>query len=227
MKTDRTEYTIYFAGPLFDHKDLIGNALMAEAITEMSDGKYRCILPQDLEQFTDRAVDIRNQDLIHVMQCDLSIFNFDGTELDSGTVVEFMYAKTLDIPALIIRSDFRGSGDQKKDGDQWNLMASFYPRTRVLNFHAMEWYQATQSDLSNDHDVFDIASIFYKRVARQVIRELDAVMLDPPLLSYENGQAYETYCWAMKFPGGALSEMKMTSEIKEIILSKKSKGLLS
>ena len=106
-------------------------------------------------------------------------------------------------------------------------MASFYPRTRVLNFHAMEWYQATQSDLSNDHDVFDIASIFYKRVARQVIRELDAVMLDPPLLSYENGQAYETYCWAVKFPGGALSEMKMTSEIKEIILSKKSKGLLS
>ena len=79
MKTDRTEYTIYFSGPLFDHKDLIGNALMAEAITETSDGKYRCILPQDLEQFTDRAVDIRNQDLIHVMQCDLSIFNFDGT----------------------------------------------------------------------------------------------------------------------------------------------------
>ena len=227
MKTDRTEYTIYFAGPLFDHKDLIGNALLSEAITETSDGKYRCILPQDLEQFTDRAVDIRNQDLIHVMQCDLSIFNFDGTELDSGTVVEFMYAKTLDIPALIIRSDFRGSGDQQKVGDQWNLMASFYPRTRVLNFHAMDWYQATQSDLSNDHDVFDIASIFYKRVARQVIRELDAVMLDPPLLSYENGQAYETYCWAVKFPGGALSEMKMTSEIKEIILSKKSKGLLS
>ena len=227
MKTDRTEYTIYFAGPLFDHKDLIGNALLAEAIREMSDGKYRCILPQDLEQFTDKAVDIRNQDLSYVMQCDLSIFNFDGTELDSGTVVEFMYAKTLDIPALIIRSDFRGSGDQKKDGDQWNLMASFYPRTRVLNFHAMEWYQATPSDLSNDHDVFDVARIFYRRVARQVIRELDAVMLDTPLLSYEDGQAYQTYRWAVQFPGGGLDETKIISEIKEIILSKKSKGLLS
>ncbi|HAE34107.1 MAG TPA: hypothetical protein DCF86_09670, partial [Dehalococcoidia bacterium] len=111
-----TEYTIYFAGALFDHKELIGNAILASYINEISDGKYRCILPQDLEQSTNRAVDIRNQDLSYVLACDLAIFNFDGAELDSGTVVEFLYAKTLDIPSVIIRSDFRGSGDQSREG---------------------------------------------------------------------------------------------------------------
>ena len=50
--------------------------------------------------------------------------------LDSGTVVEFVYAKLLDIPAVILRTDFRGGGDQDTDGDAWNLMVSFYPRTR-------------------------------------------------------------------------------------------------
>ena len=33
------EYTIYFAGALFDHKELIGNAILASYINEISDGK--------------------------------------------------------------------------------------------------------------------------------------------------------------------------------------------
>ena len=77
-----TEYTIYFAGALFDHKELIGNAILASYINEISDGKYRCILPQDLEQSTNRAVDIRNQDLSYVLACDLAIFNFDGAAIN-------------------------------------------------------------------------------------------------------------------------------------------------
>ena len=121
------EYTIYFAGELFDHKHLIGNALLAAHIERLSNGRYRCVLPQDLEQTDSRAVDIRNQDLIGVATCDMALFNFDGSDLDSGTVVEFVYAKLLDIPAVILRTDFRGGGDQDTDGDAWNLMASFYP----------------------------------------------------------------------------------------------------
>ena len=31
-----TEYTIYFAGALFDHKELIGNAILASYINEIS-----------------------------------------------------------------------------------------------------------------------------------------------------------------------------------------------
>ena len=136
-----TTYSVYFAGELFDHKHLIGNAILAEAIECESDGRYACVVPQHLEQATERAVDIRNQDLKQVMACDLGLFNFDGTDLDSGTVVEFMLAKFLDIPSVILRSDFRFSGDQDKDGDAWNLMCSFYPRVRTIGFNAMAWYQ--------------------------------------------------------------------------------------
>ena len=50
------EYTIYFAGELFDHKHLIGNALLAAHIERLSNGRYRCVLPQDLEQTDSRAV---------------------------------------------------------------------------------------------------------------------------------------------------------------------------
>ena len=133
------------AGDLFDHKHLTGNAMLAEAIGEHSGGRYLCVLPQDLEQSTDRAVDIRNQDLKQVMACDLGLFNFDGPDLDSGTVVEFMLAKMLDIPSVVLRSDFRSSGDQEKDGDDWNLMCSSYPRVRVVSFDAMAWYQQASS----------------------------------------------------------------------------------
>ena len=159
-KKKAIEYTIYFAGPLFDHKDLLGNAVLAEYIRKSSNGKYRCILPQNLEQSTCESVDVRNQDLSYVMQCDIAIFNFDGPELDSGTVVEFIYAKGLDIPSLVIRSDFRMGGDQDKNGDQWNLMVSHYPRTRSLNINAMEWYQSNSRDSSFNEGIFETINRF-------------------------------------------------------------------
>ena len=141
-----TTYTVYFAGDLFDHKHLAGNELLAGAVNRRSGGRYACVVPQDLEQATKRMVDIRNQDLMQVMACDLGLFNFDGTDLDSGTVVEFMMAKMLDIPSVLLRSDFRASGDQEREGDDWNLMCSFYPRSRKVQFNAMAWYQEARRD---------------------------------------------------------------------------------
>ena len=133
-------YSIYFAGDLFNHKDLIGNLLLSEAIEKESSGRYLCVVPQHLEQSTNRSIDIRNSDLSEVIKADLILLNFDGTELDSGTVVEFLFAKALDIPAVILRSDFRAAGDQER-GDPWNLMCSGYPRTRTVSLNAMSWYQ--------------------------------------------------------------------------------------
>ena len=170
-------YTVYFAGDLFDHKHLIGNALLAEAIARHSDRRYTCVIPQDLEQSTGRAADIRNQDLKQVMACDLGLFNFDGTDLDSGTVVEFMMAKFLDIPAVVLRSDFRSSGDQDKDGDDWNLMCSFYPRVRQVRFNAMAWYQEARAGAA---DTGDCPDRLYARIAAAVIEQLDAVRAEPP-----------------------------------------------
>ena len=124
-------FSIYFAGDLFNHKDLIGNLLLSDAIEKNSSGRYICVVPQHLEQSTDRSIDIRNNDLSEIVKADLILLNFDGTELDSGTVIEFLFAKALDIPAVILRSDFRAAGDQER-GDPWNLMCSGYPRTRII-----------------------------------------------------------------------------------------------
>ena len=47
---------VYFAGDIFNHKDLVGNLLLADAIKSVSDGRYHCILPQNLEQTTGRSI---------------------------------------------------------------------------------------------------------------------------------------------------------------------------
>jgi nucleoside 2-deoxyribosyltransferase len=213
-----TQYTIYFAGALFNHKDLTGNALLASFIEQASGGRYRCVLPQDLEQTTSRAVEIRNQDLLQLMQCDLAIFNFDGTELDSGTVVEFIYAKLLDIPSVIVRSDFRGSGDQDKDGDDWNLMASFYPRTGKLLFNAMAWYQ---EETARGGTLEERASRFYQRIASALVEQLDAARSEPPLSKGTQADMVSLYEWALRFPGDSLAERLPEASFVEKIVSEK------
>jgi hypothetical protein len=36
------KYSIYFAGDLFNHKDLIGNLLLSEALEKNSAGRFVC-----------------------------------------------------------------------------------------------------------------------------------------------------------------------------------------
>ena len=228
MSTD-TEYTIYFAGELFDHKHLIGNALLASHIERLSDRRYRCVLPQDLEQTNSRAVDIRNQDLIGVATCDLALFNFDGSDLDSGTVVEFVYAKLLDIPAVILRTDFRGGGDQDSDGDAWNLMASFYPRTRNVTLNAMEWYQEARGESDTASDA---GARYCARIASAVIDALDAVRAETPQLDAAPDDVEHLYRWALRFPGNGIAERiagdgALEDAVRRLVRDKLAKGLLS
>ena len=128
-------------GSLFNHKDLTGNALLAEYIEKCSGNQYRCCLPQNVEQHQTTALDIRNKDIVKLIECDLGLFNFDCTELDAGVVVEFMLAKFLDMPAVILRSDFRTCGEKEIGGEDWNFMCSFYRETRVVQFNAIISYQ--------------------------------------------------------------------------------------
>ena len=216
-------FTLYFAGDLFDHKHLTGNALLAGAIEEHSGGRYACVVPQDLEQSTERAVDIRNQDLKQVMACDLGLFNFDGTDLDSGTVVEFMLAKMLDIPSVVLRSDFRSSGDQEKDGDDWNLMCSFYPRVRVVSFNAMAWYQQARQGAEGPGGA---EGRFYARIAAAVIEQLDAVRTEAPLFDGDARRLEELYRWAMRFPGGGFEACCGPGFVERVIADKRRKQLL-
>ncbi len=131
-------YNIYFAGDLFDQKHLTGNYMLARQIEKLSDGKYKCFLPQDWEAKYNSSVDIRNRDLEAVIHSDLAIFNFDGTALDPGTVVEFMAAKALDIPCVLLRTDFRNGG--RLFGADWNLMLYGFPRCKIIKHSSIMLY---------------------------------------------------------------------------------------
>ena len=237
-----TTYTVYFAGDLFDHKHLAGNELLARAVDRRSGGGYACVLPQDLEQASERMVDIRNQDLMQVMACDLGLFNFDGTDLDSGTVVEFMMAKMLDIPSVLLRSDFRASGDQEREGDPWNLMCSFYPRSRTVQFNAMAWYQEARRaggpgdggprDNTEDSGPGDGAPApdwsdrLYNRMADAVIEALDAVRAEPSAFGGDEARINAVYAWAARFPGSGFDAMCGPGFVDKTIKNKRRKGLL-
>ena len=227
-----TTFTVYFAGDLFDHKHLAGNAILADAVDLRSEGRYACVVPQDLEQATGRMVDIRNQDLMQVMACDLGLFNFDGTDLDSGTVVEFMTAKMLDIPAVLLRSDFRASGDQEREGDDWNLMCSFYPRTKKVQFNAMAWYQeARKADVPGGPDGPDGTpnrwkDRLYNRIADAVIEALDAVRAEPSAFGDDEARIRTVYSWAAQFPGSGFDALCGPEFIEQTIENKRRKGLL-
>ena len=223
-----TTYTVYFAGDLFDHKHLAGNELLAGAVDRRSEGRYACVLPQDLEQASERMVDIRNQDLMQVMACDLGLFNFDGTDLDSGTVVEFMMAKMLDIPSVLFRSDFRASGDQEREGDDWNLMCSFYPRSRTVQFNAMAWYQEARraGGPGDGAPAADWSDRLYGRMADAVIEALDAVRTEPSAFGSDEARISAVYAWAARFPGSGFDNLCGPGFVEKTIEEKRRKGLL-
>lgn len=216
-------YKIYFAGELFDHKHLIGNALLASRIKEVSNGRYLCSLPQDMEVSSASPIEARNNCLRMVMESDLALFNFDGADLDSGTVAEFMFAKFLDIPSVLLRTDIRISGDQGQEGDNWNLMCSGYPRTKVVHTNAIALYKKCLKDSSS----YDAA---IKRqcdeLAKMIIDSFDDVLGQVPLLSGKMAQVEALYQWAAQLTG-SLAEVYSHEQICRLIKEKKERGLLS
>ena len=221
-------YTIYFAGQLFDHKHLAGNALLGAQINDVSQGRYQCVLPQDLEQRDIGPMGIRDQDLKAVMECDLALFNFDGSELPPGAVIEYMYAKMLDIPAVILRTDFRHGGDQSPDADPWNLMVSFYPRTRIRHLDGMAWYQQS---LAQGGDAATVAERYHRRIAGEVIGLLDDVLGDPGVMEGGDAGAASVYRWAVLLAGGGLPDLvagggSLDEAVRRVVAQKFAKGLL-
>jgi len=210
-KSKKKSYTVYFGSELFSLKHLIGNAYLAEAIFEKSHGKYLCILPQNLEQRRTAAQGIRDADIRALLSCDLALFNYDGTELDSGTVVEFMFAKFADIPAVILRSDFRHGGDQV--GDPWNLMSSFYPRTANVVLDSIGLYKTARQTrlntvhrknkldevvcLAGQHSTAD-AQTMCDVIAEACVRALDRSLAAAPVMPKHLRE--EVYQWLALMP---------------------------
>jgi nucleoside 2-deoxyribosyltransferase len=219
--TPTDPYEIYFAGGLFNHKELIGNAKLAHYIAKVSRDRFICNLPQDHEQTVDRCADVRNQDLLQVMKNDIAIFCFDGTDLDSGTVVEMVFSKMLDIPAVILRTDFRKAGDGLPDSEPWNLMASAYPRNKVLLINSIVWYQEA---LRQGGTVDEVEDRYCTRIATLIIEHLEAVLKEPGWLT-PDVNVQEIYKAALRFPGAGL-EKTPDSFLRSVIRRKTAKGLL-
>jgi len=210
-------FLVYFAGELFSSKHLVGNAALADAIAKESNLNFTCVLPQALEEKDLGAHGIRDQDIVTLIGCDLAIFNFDGPELDSGTVAEFMFAKFADIPSLLLRTDFRRGGDQADD--PWNLMVSFYPRTRTLCLNSMEIYQRA---LSLDKSPVTAGQSLVKQIALEAIKELELLSQLPPVISVELTEP--VFRWLSKMP--AFISPESGEKVMAALTEKKAKRLL-
>ena len=215
---------IYWAGDLFDSKDLIGNLLLADAVERCSDARYRVMLPQDGEcevvERTSRS--IRDADFELLFNCDVLVANFDGHDLDSGTVVEFCFAKSIDMPSVLLRTDFRNSGDHSlPDGEPWNLMCSHYPRTEVLHVNAMNRYHEL-CDPANKQRSNSVQS-FYESIAVEIIEALDRVCIMPSWL--EQDQVFQQYQMSIKSIGGSLGRRLDEKILHKIVAGKIKNGV--
>jgi nucleoside 2-deoxyribosyltransferase len=186
--------SVYFAGELFNAKHLSGNAGLAAAIQHKSGGRLNCVLPQTLESREEGAHFIRDEDLEHLISSDIALFNFDGSEIDSGTVVEFMVAKFADIPSLLLRTDFRRGGDQGQD--PWNLMLSFYPRTETCCLDSMALYKTA---LAQGLDPLGAVDSMLDQIAALAVPKLEALAQTKPALPPD--LASPIHDWLVRFPG--------------------------
>ena len=208
MKKKKGSYTVYFGGELFSLKHLVGNAWLAEAIYEKSHGRFRCVLPQDFVELRGRSSRaIRDYNLRALVACDLALFNFDGSDLDSGTVVEFMCAKFGDIPSILLRTDIRNAGDHR--AEPWNLMASFFPRTTTVIVPGLFNYRGTLRRRQQRRVAHDLhlagqhssaaAQLTCDHVATQCVRAFERLLAAEPVMPRHLRE--EAYQWLAGFAG--------------------------
>ena len=215
--------SIYWAGDLFDAKDLGGNLLLAEAVEKVSQGRYKVMLPQNGEcEVVERtSQSIRDEDFKLLLNCDVIVANFDGTDLDSGTVVEYCFAKMVDMPAVLLRTDFRDAGDHTlPDGEPWNLMCSHYPRTKMLHINAMQLYHDVAGGSGS---AAGRLQVYYRAIAEEVVNALDNVCKQPAWL--QKDELLEHYQRTLKSIGGSIQEKLPESTLTALIEKKKQNSL--
>jgi nucleoside 2-deoxyribosyltransferase len=171
-------YLAYLAGGLFTQHDLASNVSMKEAVWRLSNGRFAVVLPQskELRQLDqqDLAAHLRNLDLLELIRADILIARFDGPEIDAGTVVEFMLAKMLGKPAVIVRTDSRHIATDGLD-DPYNLMLKSWPRTAVVHIDSVIDY--VQMMAASREELCDTQSVELLLEAELAIvnRGMDAV----------------------------------------------------
>lgn len=233
MKKKKRSYTVYLGGELFSLKHLIGNAWLAEAIYEKSHGRFRCVLPQDFFELRGRSGRaIRDYNFRALIACDLALLNFDGSDLDSGTVIEFMFAKFADVPSVLLRTDIRNAGDHRDD--PWNLMASFFPRTTNVIVPSLFDYRGAlhrRQRRGLDHALHlagqhssATAQLVWENVAAQCVRAFDRVLAMQPVMPKHLRE--EAYQWLALAPGLRGKEKELRKEFERHLQTKVERDLL-
>jgi nucleoside 2-deoxyribosyltransferase len=216
-------YLVHLAGGLFTQHELATNVYLKEAIWRLSKKRFELVLPQSKElRHLDRsnlAAYIRNSDIRLVLQSDIIIACFDGQELDSGTVVEFMLAKMLGKPAVIIRTDSRHLNGEELD-DPFNLMLRNWPRTlEVYNDSFADYSQmiaearTTLLGTGQFEAILEVELAAIKQgidaFADMVVKALNAVIeIDSPYPPDLREALYE----AIRFTPGADFDQLLTDE---------------
>ena len=143
-------------------------------------------------------------------------------------------AKFADMPAVLVRSDFRGGGDQAGAGDPWNLMTSFFPRTASVVVDAMALYKqdlaallpapAAARDALEGNRSGKAGQAMIDATADAVIAAFDKVVAAPVAIP---ASAQDTiYQWLAMMPGFREGGEEQVARLKELCASKRAKGLL-
>lgn len=231
-------YTVYAAGGIFTQHDLTTNVYIKDSVWRQSNGKFELILPQSKElrelDRSDIAADIRNGDLVHVVKTDIFLARFDGLELDAGTVVEFMLAKFLGKPTVILRCDSRRLGGDNLD-EPYNLMVKNWPRTVEVHFDSLYkfivGYDEEREKLGNIETFqttikAELQTVIkgVDEIAKKIIKGLEtALELKSPYPDEYQEIVYEVIRFS---PGSGFEQLLSEEELAELVEKFRKTGTL-
>ena len=229
MALENNSFKIYSAGGLFTQHELTTNVLLKKSIWEQSDGKFELVLPQSKElRHTDRpdiAAYIRNTDLLQVVKADMVLARFDGIELDSGTVVEFMLAKFLGKPTVILRCDSHRLGSNHMD-EPYNLMVKNWPRTVEVHIDSLVKYSSVMQDVRDTHgraDSYDVRMDHELKTIQKGLHDLAEKVIDGfhRVLKMDSPYPHEQreliYQLSRLSPGSGFEEVLTEEKLAEIL----------
>jgi nucleoside 2-deoxyribosyltransferase len=231
-------YIVYSAGGLFTQDELATNVLLKEAVWRLSNGKFQLFLPQSREmqelERSDIEAHIRNTDLLEVVKADIVLVRFEGLELDSGTVVEFIVAKSLGKPTVVLRSDFRRTSFGGF-GEPYNLMVKNWPRNVEVQLNSFGlWAElfSKERQAADGGDMFQATmraelgtvQTSADEIARQVIAGFEAVLeMESPFPPEYQEVVYQ----ASRFStGSGFSELMTEDELNKIVQRLRRHGTL-
>jgi nucleoside 2-deoxyribosyltransferase len=231
-------YTVYAAGGLFNEQELAANVLVKEAVWRLSDGRFRLFLPQsneprDLDR-PDKEAFIRNDDLSQVLKADALIARFDGLELDSGTVVEYIVAKCLGKPTVLLRCDYRRLSSTGPD-EPYNLMVKNWPRTVEVHIDASAGYAgllAQEREALGESDSFQSDMQAELGTVQKCIDAVARALIDGLEAALKMGSPYppevqETVYRAFRYtPGSGFDQLLTEDGLDEVLQRLRTNGTL-